>query len=108
MSSALLVVLGLVLAPLASAGKSPRVKSGVIHACMKTKGKKPSAGRSSRHLGQAVQEEEGRKALTWGLAGRTPGPAAPARPGGAQVGANGDRGGAGARATPVPTRRRKG
>jgi hypothetical protein len=38
MSSVLL--LGLVLAPLAAAGKGPGVKNGVVHACLITKGKK--------------------------------------------------------------------
>ena len=56
---ALLVVLGLVAAPLASAQR-PRVQGGVVHACMKTKGTKRSVGTlRDRHLGQAVQAQAG-------------------------------------------------
>jgi hypothetical protein len=43
-TSSVLLVLGLVLVPLAAAGKSPVVKNGVIHACLKTKGKKSQRG----------------------------------------------------------------
>jgi Collagen triple helix repeat (20 copies) len=72
LASVLPIVLGLVLAPLASAGNSPRVTGGVIHACMKTKGKKSQRG-TLRIVNSAKQckKKKGEKALTWGLVGPT-------------------------------------
>src|SRR3954447_14233359 len=94
MSSALLV-LGLVLAPLAAAGKRPLVKNGVIHACLVTKGKKSQRG--TIHVVSAAgkcNKKKGEQALTWGVAGPSGANGAPG-PAGAP-GANGTPGAAGA------------
>jgi hypothetical protein len=66
--SSALLVLGLVLAPLAAAGKGPRVKNGVVHACLKTKGKK--AQRGTIHVVSSPKQckkKKGEQALTWSL-----------------------------------------
>ena len=68
--SALLAVLGLVAAPLASA--APRVQGGVVHACMKTKGTKRSIG--TLRIVTSTKEckrKRGETALSWNLAGTT-------------------------------------
>ncbi len=67
-----LLVLALVVAPLAVAGKGPRVKNGVIHACLKTKGKKSLRG--TIHVVNSPRQckkKKGEQALTWALAGTT-------------------------------------
>src|ERR1700749_5045521 len=71
-SSALVLVVALLVAPLASAGTSPRIKGGVIHACMKTKGKKSQRG-TIRVVSSAKQckKNKGEKPLTWSLVGTT-------------------------------------
>jgi hypothetical protein len=95
MSSALLV-LGLVLAPLAAAGKGPRVKNGVVHACLKTKGKKSQRG--TIHVVDSAKQcnrKKGEQALTWSLGTSTTGTQGPAGPAG-ETGAAGPTGKAGA------------
>lgn len=65
-----LLALGLLLAPLAAAGKSPRVRNGVVHACVKTKGKRSQRG-TIRIVNSARQckRKKGEQALTWSLLG---------------------------------------
>src|SRR3954469_5640773 len=94
--SSVFLVLGLVLAPLAVAGKKPQlVKNGVIHACLVTKGKKSQRG--TIHVVSSAakcNKKKGEQALTWGVAGPA---GANGAPGPAGVpGANGTTGGAGA------------
>src|ERR1700749_4144963 len=67
---ALLAVVGLVAAPLASA--APRVQGGVVHACMKTKGTKRTVG--TLRIVTSIKEckrKRGETALSWNLAGAT-------------------------------------
>jgi hypothetical protein len=66
----LLVALGLLVAPLASAATSPSVHNGVVHACMKAKGKRAQRG-MIRIVGpsQKCNVKHGWKALNWNIAG---------------------------------------
>src|ERR1700709_1431462 len=64
----LLVALGLTFAPLASAATNPSVQNGVVHACMKVKGKKAQRG-MIRIVGptQKCNAKQGWKALNWNI-----------------------------------------
>jgi hypothetical protein len=82
-------MLGLVLAPLAGA-KGPAIKNGVVHACLKTKGKKSQRG--TIHVVNSPKQckKKGERPLTWSLVGtsstgteRAAGPQGPVGPGGA-------------------------
>lgn len=66
----LLVALGLTVAPLASAATTPSVQNGVVHACMKVKGKRSQRG-MIRIVGptQKCNAKQGWKALNWNIAG---------------------------------------
>jgi hypothetical protein len=66
----LLVALGLFVAPLASAASTPSVQNGVVHACMKVKGKKAQRG-MIRIVGptQKCNAKLGWKALDWNITG---------------------------------------
>jgi Collagen triple helix repeat (20 copies) len=66
----LLVALGLLVAPLASAASKPSVQNGVVHACMKVKGKRSQRG-MIRIVGpaQKCNAKQGWKALNWNIAG---------------------------------------
>jgi hypothetical protein len=66
----LLVALGLIVAPLASAASTPSVQNGVVHACMKVKGKKAQRG-IIRIVGptQKCNAKLGWKALNWNITG---------------------------------------
>jgi|GEM_PF-4758016 len=93
-----LLVLGLVLAPLAVAGKGPRVKNGIVHACLKTKGKKAQRG-TIRVVSSPRQckKKKGERALTWTLAGAPSGGTGAEGPAGPRgetgpAGATGERG----------------
>src|ERR1700761_8012513 len=68
----LLVALGLFLVPLASAASTPSVQNGVVHACMKVKGKKAQRG-MIRIVGptQKCNTKQGWKALSWNITGVT-------------------------------------
>ncbi|HVV90662.1 MAG TPA: hypothetical protein VHB53_09225 [Solirubrobacterales bacterium] len=98
-----LLVLGLVVVPLAAAGKGPRVKNGIVNACLETKGKKSERG-TIRVVNSPRQckKRKGEQALTWALAGTagngggTDGAAGPQGPVGPQ-GATGATGAAGER-----------
>src|ERR1700712_5408580 len=65
---ALLAVLGLLAAPLASA--APRVQGGVVNACLKTKGSKRTIG-TLRVVASTKEckRKKGETALSWNLAG---------------------------------------
>lgn len=69
-----LLVLGLLLVPLAAAAKGPKVGNGVIHACLKTKGKKTQRG-TIRIVSAAKQckRKKGERPLTWSLLGPSAG-----------------------------------
>lgn len=94
----LLVALGLLVAPLASAVTSPSVHNGVVHACMKAKGKPAQRG-MIRIVGpsQKCNVKRGWKALNWNITGAagTQGDAGPQGLAGA-TGANGSDGSNGA------------
>jgi Collagen triple helix repeat (20 copies) len=66
----LLVALGLIVAPLASAATTPSVQNGVVHACMKVKGKRSQRG-MIRIVGptQKCNTKKGWKALNWNITG---------------------------------------
>jgi hypothetical protein len=66
----LLVALGLTVAPLASAATTPSVQNGVVHACMKVKGKRSQRG-MIRIVGptQKCNAKQGWKALNWNITG---------------------------------------
>jgi hypothetical protein len=66
----LLVAFGLLVAPLASAATSPSVQNGVVHACVKVKGKPAQRG-MIRIAGptQKCNRKRGWKALNWNVAG---------------------------------------
>jgi hypothetical protein len=66
----LLVALGLTVPPLASAATTPSVQNGVVHACMKVKGKKAQRG-MIRIVGptQKCNAKQGWKALNWNITG---------------------------------------
>ncbi len=83
----LLVALGLTVPSLASAATTPSIQNGVVHACMKVKGKKAQRG-MIRIVGptQKCNAKQGWKALNWNITG----------PGGAK-GDNGAPGPAGAK-----------
>ena len=68
--SVLLVALGLIVAPLASAASTPSVQNGVVHACMKVKGKRSQRG-MIRIVGptQKCNAKQGWKALNWNITG---------------------------------------
>jgi hypothetical protein len=99
-----LLVLGLVAVPSAAAGKSPRVKNGIVHACLATKGKK--ARRGTMRVVNSPRQCKGKKgeqALTWALVGAAgggtgtdgaTGPQGPAGPQGAPgaTGTDGEKG----------------
>src|ERR1700761_1000557 len=70
--SVLLVAQGLVVAPLASAATTPSVQNGVVHACMKVKGKRSQRG-MIRIVGptQKCNAKQGWKALNWNITGVT-------------------------------------
>lgn len=80
-----LVVLGLTVVPLAGA-KGLKVRNGVVHACLKTKGKKSERG--TIHVVNSARQckkRKGERPLTWALGsphGATTGPAGPSGPGG--------------------------
>lgn len=69
-----LLVLGLVAVPSAAAGKSPRVKNGIVQACLATKGKKAQRG-TIRVVNSPRQckKKKGEQALTWALVGTASG-----------------------------------
>ncbi|HEY0278983.1 MAG TPA: collagen-like protein [Solirubrobacterales bacterium] len=68
--SVLLVALGLVVAPLASAASTPSVANGVVHACMKVKGKAAQKG-TIRIVGANAKcnAKRGWKPLNWNVTG---------------------------------------
>jgi hypothetical protein len=68
--SVLLVALGLLVAPLASAATTPSVANGVVHACMKVKGKAAQKG-MIRIVGVTAKcnAKRGWKALDWNVTG---------------------------------------
>ncbi len=68
--SVLLVALGLMVAPLASAASAPLVTNGSVHACVKVKGKASQRG-MMRVVGakQKCNTKRGWKALAWNVAG---------------------------------------
>ncbi|HVW47188.1 MAG TPA: hypothetical protein VHA76_09050 [Solirubrobacterales bacterium] len=99
----LLAVVGLTLAPPAAA-KGPRVRNGVVQACMKTKGKKGQIG-TIRIVNSPRQckKRKGEKPLTWSLLG--PAAATDPQPGasaGGEAGAKGDGGDRGPQGTQGP------
>jgi hypothetical protein len=106
----LLVALGLFVAPLASAATTPSVQNGVVHACMKVKGKKAQRG-MIRIVGptQKCNAKQGWKALNWNITGAAgakgdngaPGPAGAKGVSGANgsTGAQGSQGPQGSAAT---------
>jgi outer membrane murein-binding lipoprotein Lpp len=103
----LLVALGLLFAPLASAATSPSVRNGVVHACMKVKGKPAQRG-MIRIVGptQKCNRKRGWKALNWNITGAAgaKGDTGPQGSGGSQgadgaTGAEGKRGEQGSGAT---------
>ncbi len=99
--SVLLVASALTVAPLASAAATPSVQKGVVHACMKVKGKQSQRG-MIRIVGptQKCNTKKGWKALDWNIAGAT-GDTGAQGPAGAKGvngsnGSNGSNGAAGA------------
>ncbi len=105
--SSILLTVAAVLVVASPAAASPRVKNGVVHACMKTKGKRKVVG-TIRIVNSAKEcrRKKGETALTWSLLGptgteggaRTTGPAGPQGPTGT-TGAQGVRGETGAAAS---------
>jgi hypothetical protein len=85
-----LAVFGLTQSPLADA-RGLKVKNGIVHACLKTKGKKSQRG-TIRVVNSPKQckKKKGERPLTWSLAGPSrpaagaAGPAGPPGPAGAQ------------------------
>jgi hypothetical protein len=96
---ALLVALGLLFAPLASATSAPLTTNGSVHACVKAKGKASQRG-MLRVVGpnQKCNTKRGWKALNWSVTGPagSKGEAGPQGPTGAK-GASGSNGSNGAR-----------
>lgn len=68
--SVLLIALGLLVAPLASAASTPSVANGVVHACMKVKGKAAQKG-TIRIVGANAKcnTKRGWMALNWNVTG---------------------------------------
>jgi uncharacterized protein YoxC len=69
--ASVLLVLCLVSAPFAAA-KGLKIKNGIVHACLKTKGKKSQRG--TIHVVNSPKQckkRKGERALTWSLAGTT-------------------------------------
>lgn len=109
-TASVILVLGLVVPALAVAGRGPVARGGIVHACLKTKGKKSQRG-TIRVVASARQcrRAKGERALAWSLLGSggkqgmpgLQGPAGPAGPIGADgaPGAQGPRGERGPAAT---------